>query len=297
MRAVRRRILECGSAMTEFVVVGPIITLLGLAILQYGLLFFAKNQMNHASFMAARAGSVGNASLEKVESAFMSALVPLYGGGQSQAEIAASRSKAQADLAGNVRIELLNPTKESFDDYADPELQAALKTGAKRVIPNSNLAFKSPEIKPGSGQTIHDANIIKLRITHGYQPKVPIVSNIYKVYLKWLDPGTDAFHSQLVAVGRIPVVTHVTMQMHSHAIEDNPVSMPGAGNGGSPIDPGPGRDPGTTTPGLPPPDCATISCWPPSPGGPPAPPVAEPPLDPGGTCSGADCPVCPAPAG
>lgn len=296
MRATRQRILESGSAMTEFVVVGPIITLLGLAILQYSLLFFAKNQINHASFMAARAGSVGNASLEKVQSAFMSAVVPLYGGGQSQAEIAESLGKAQADLAGNVRIELLNPTKESFDDFADPDLQAALNAGARRVIPNSNLAFKSPEAQPGSGQTIHDANIIKLRITHGYQPKVPIVSNIYKVYLKWLDSGRDAFHSQLVADGRIPVVTHVTMQMHSHPIEDNPVSIPGAGNGGSPVDPGPGSGPGATAPGSPPPECATISCWPPSTGA-PVPPIAEPPLDPGGPCNGADCPVCPAPAG
>ena len=297
MRAAKRRILDSGSAMVEFVVVGPIITLLGLAILQYSLLFFAKNQINHASFMGARAGSVGNAKLEKVQSAFVNALVPLYGGGQSPAELAESLGRAQADLAGNIRIELLNPTKESFDDFADPELQAALKTGAKRVIPNSNLAFKSPETKPGSGQTIQDANIIKLRITHGYQPKVPIVSNIYKVYLKWLDTGTDAFHSQLVAAGRIPVVTHVTMQMHSHPIEDNPVSMPGAGNGGSPVAPGPGTEPGTTPPGSPPHECATISCWPQSPGGPPAPPVPEPPIDPGGPCSGADCPVCPAPEG
>ena len=119
--------------MTEFVVVGPLITLLGLAILQYGLLFFAKNQINHAGFMAARAGSVGNANLEKIETAFANALVPLYGGGQSATEIAASLAKAKADLAGNVRIELLNPTKESFDDWNDPDLQAALKTGSRRV--------------------------------------------------------------------------------------------------------------------------------------------------------------------
>lgn len=291
-RWVNHRRMESGSAMTEFVVVGPIIALLGLAIVQYGLLFFAKNQINHASFMAARAGSVGNASLEKVHGAFMNAMVPLYGGGVSRAEMAESLARAQADLAGKVRIELLNPTRESFDDHEDPALQTALKTGANRVISNSNLAFKAPQVKPASGQTIQDANIIKLRITHGYEPKVPIVSNIYKVYLKWLDPGKDAFHSQLVAAGRIPVVTHVTMQMQSHAIEDNPVSMPGIGNGGSPAAPAPGTTPSAPGSGLLPPECATISCRPPQPG---APPVADPPVDPGGICIGDDCPVCPQP--
>ena len=67
-----------GSVMIEFTIVGPIITLLGLAILQYGLLFFAKNQINHASFMAARAGSVGNADVGKVKTAYIRALIPLY---------------------------------------------------------------------------------------------------------------------------------------------------------------------------------------------------------------------------
>lgn len=283
MGTAGHRVAERGSAMTEFVVVGPLITLLGLSILQYGLLFFAKNQINHASFMAARAGSVANANLESVETAFATALVPLYGGGQSPPELAAALTRAKADLAGNLRIELLNPTRESFDDWNDPALQAALNTGGKRVIPNSNLAVRGQQVGATSGQTIYDANLIKLRITHGYEPKVPIVSNIYGVYLKWLDSGTDSFHSKLVAAGRIPVVISATMQMQSSPIEGNPVSIPGAGNGGTPSNPG---DP--PLPDRPPPECATFSCRP------PAPPAAEPPLDPGGPCTGTDCPVCPA---
>jgi uncharacterized membrane protein (UPF0127 family) len=88
----RRR--QGGSAKIEFTVVGPVITVLGLAILQYGM-FFAKNQINHASFIAARAGSTGHAGLSVVQTAYASALVPLYGGGQTTAELAASR-QAQA---------------------------------------------------------------------------------------------------------------------------------------------------------------------------------------------------------
>jgi hypothetical protein len=232
-----------GSAMIEFTVVAPIITLLGLALLQYAMLFFAKNQINHAGFMAAREGAVAHANLNSVRAAYARALVPLYGGGQTPAELAAALARANADLGldgvGNIRIELLNPTRESFADLNDPDLQALLKTGAKRVIANANQAFKSQDVGASSGQTLQDANLIKLRITQGYLPKVPLLNALYPAWLAWLDTGSDPFHSKLVAAGRIPVVTHVTLQMQSDAIEpDAPVSRPGAGNGGQPVDPG-----------------------------------------------------------
>lgn len=163
---LRRRARQHGSAMIEFAVVGPVLTLLGLALLQYGLLFFAKNGFNHAAFMAARAGAVGNASLSSVQQAYVRALVPLYGGGRNSAELAEAYARAQADVNGHLRIELLNPTPESFDDWNDPALQRTLGQG-RRVIPNGNQAFKNPDdIRNRSGQNIHDANLIKLRFTH-----------------------------------------------------------------------------------------------------------------------------------
>jgi uncharacterized membrane protein (UPF0127 family) len=268
-----------GSAMIEFTVVGPIITMLGLSVLQYGSLFFARNQINHASFMAAREGAAAHADLDAVHAAYARALVPMYGGGQSASELAASLAKASADLgangAGNVNIEMLNPTKESFADWNVPALQAALKTGSRRVIPNAGQAYNTKGPGPASGQTIQDANLIKLRITHGYQPKVPFVNKIYTTYLKWLDPKTDAFHTKLVNDGRIPVVTHVTLQMQSDAIEPGaPVSVPGPGNGGTPTNPG--IPPVTQDP---PPECTNLGC--PAPAPQPAPePSCNPFTDP-----------------
>lgn len=263
-----------GAAMIEFAVVGPVITLLGLASLQYGMLFFAKNQINHAGFMAARAGSMGNADLDKVREAYAKALIPIFGGGTNSAELAAAYAKAWADTAANSRIEMLNPTKESFDDWNDPELQKTLGEG-RRVIPFAGQAFKNAaNIGAASGQSIQDANLIKVRITYGYEPKIPLMGLIYNKYLAWLDPGDDPFRSRLIAAGRIPVVTHATLQMQSDAIEPpNPVSIPGSGNNGSPVDPG---EPPIST--EPPPSCGTIGCTTP-PG----------PLDPGGP---GDPPVC-----
>lgn len=253
-----------GVAIIEMAVIGPILTVLGLTLVQYGMMFFAKNQINHGTFMAARAGSVGNAKLSTVRDAYAQALVPMYGGGQSATELAESLAKAQADVALNTRIELLNPTKESFADFNDTGLQAALHTGSKRVISNHNLAFRSREVEANSGQNAQDANLIKLRVTHGYKPVVPIVASIYKAYLKYFDSKTDAFQTRLIQDGRIPVVTTVTMQMQSDAIEpDDPVSVPGPGNDGNPTDPG--DPPGLPPDAGPPPDCTLGGCSTPPP--------------------------------
>ena len=268
-----------GSALVEFMIVGPIISLVGLGILQYGMLFFAKNQINHASFMAARAGAMAHASMASVQNAYASALVPMYGGGQNSAQLAASLLKAKLDLGTNSKVEILNPTQESFADWNDPALQARYNSGGKRVIPNSNQAFHDAGIRSNSGQTIGDANLIKLRITHGFEPKIPLVGTIYKIYMKWLDTKDDAFHSQMVDAGRIPIVTDVTLQMQSDAIEDVAVSSPGMGNNGNPSDPG--NPPVVTTD---PPSCATIGCTVISI------PIINPP--PPADCTGDACTVC-----
>ena len=265
-----------GSAMIEFTVVGPIITLLGLAVIQYGMLFFAKTQINYATFMAAREGATANADIDTMYTAYVRGLIPLYGGGQSPTDLANSMEKASADLGangtGNVNIEMLNPTKESFADWNDPALQAALHTGSRRVIPNALQALNTKGPGATSGQTIQDANLIKLRITQGYMPKVPLVKNLYGIYLKWLDPQTDAFHTKLVSDGRIPVVTDVTLHMQSDAIEPGaPVSSPGAGNNGNPTNPG-----APVVSQDPPPACTNISCSAPS----PPPPACDPGTDP-----------------
>lgn len=256
---------QSGATMLEFAIVGPIITAIGLGALQYSMLFFAKNQINYASFMAARAGSMGNANIDTIQTAYLKALIPLYGGGRNDDELKEAYDKVLADTfpinpnnpnnqASNVQIQILNPTKESFDDWNDPVLQK--KYGA-RAIPNSGLAFKNAaDIPSNSGQNIQDANLIKLRITHGYQPKVPLMAMIYSKFLKEFDPRTDAFQTQLINAGRIPVVTHVTLQMQSDAIEGSTVSSPSTTNNGTSNNPGNPSDPSTTTP----PNCLTIGC-------------------------------------
>ncbi|MFN3792896.1 TadE/TadG family type IV pilus assembly protein [Massilia sp.] len=251
---------QSGATLVEFVVVVPTVLFLLLNLIQYGLLYHAKSQLNYAAFEAARAGTTQNADPAAIRTAFARAMTGYYGGGTTTAELAASYAKALADTTpAQVRIEILSPTKESFDDYHSPALAARLKTSS-RVMPNTNLAFldcsadvpscnKDPKTNH-SGQTLLDANLLKLRIIWGIPPnkQIPLAGRFMNWALSVLNEGdTDAFRQGLIAAGRIPVVTHVVMRMQSPAIEAGNASLPGPGNEGKPEDPGP-TDPGPELP-------------------------------------------------
>jgi hypothetical protein len=248
--------------------------------------------VNYAAFEAARAGSVNNASVASITTAFQKALLPYYGGGRSAGELAATFLKIEKDMAkAAMRVEILSPSQESFTDFNSPKLQAALKTN-EPVIPNVGLdELNCPRDAPGcaadpktnaSGQTLLDANLLKLRITYGIptEKQMPIVGRFYTWALREMGVNaTDAFQQTLIAAGRIPVVTHTVLRMQSDAIK-NPlmVSSPGPGNNGVPTDPG-------LPPIKPLPEC----------------PIADPtcrggdlPVEPPGPCpNGTDfCPVC-----
>src|SRR5262249_24480384 len=112
------------------------------------------------------------------------------------------------------------------------------------------------EIKTNSGQNIQDANLIKLKITHGYELKVPLAGSMMQFMMKWSDSGQDPYVTALYDRGRIPIVTQAMLQMQSDAWEpENPVSVAGLGNKGTPTDPGfaepPAKDP---------PNCQTVGC-------------------------------------
>ena len=296
---------ERGASMTEFIIVAPVLLLIGLALLQYALLFFTKNQVNHAAFMAVRAGSMHNATAESISTAYLRHLAPLYGGGGNLEEVAASAARAAVDMQGNYRLELINPAKASFDDFSEPALKEKNNTNA-RVLPNSSLALRNPSlIKANSAQNIFDANLLKVRITHGYRPGVPLVAKVFSSGLKAADDGQDGFVSALLAKGRVPVVTEITLHMNSDAFEwSNPVWI--SPEGARPADPagptGSSNPPGSQPPASPDPagnkgsgDTSAPSTPGndnPATGNDDANPPGDASLDNGTACGGTPCPVC-----
>lgn len=250
MRRLRRR--QSGASVAETVVVLPALLFMVLGVLQAGFVFHAKSSVNYAVHEAARAGTVSNARMAPMLAAFEKAMLGYYGGGRTAGELADALAKVTKDLGDTVvHIEILSPTRESFDDYASPKAQEALKADAP-VIPSVGLdELQCPRDVPGcnkdpktnkSGQTLSDANLLKLKVTYGIPPakQMPLVGLFYTWALdKTGAVAGDAFAQALVKAGRIPVVAHTVMRMQSDAIRnDGMASIPGPGNDGKPGDPG-----------------------------------------------------------
>ena len=135
-----RRFTQLGATLVEFVVITPLLLFMLGSVVQYGLLYHAKSQLNYATFEAARAGTVSNADPAKIRAAFTRAMTGYYGGGTTTAQLAASYAKSNADTtATNVRIEILSPSKESFDDYASPGLANKLNTSSRVITMRTGL--------------------------------------------------------------------------------------------------------------------------------------------------------------
>jgi hypothetical protein len=223
-----------GASTVEFIAVGFALLLAGLCVIQYALLFSARNTINYAAFEAARAGAYAHADVNAIVDRFATALAPLYGGGRNEQELAQSVARARADLLAHAQVTLLNPTRESFDDWASAELTDSVGQGA-RTIQNTGIGMRpdAAEIKPSSGQNLYDANVLRFSIVYGYEPSVPIASTLflsaYRIAGSGLSPigsataaageVTPAYAQQLAAQGRIPVLVEVTMRMESEPIE------------------------------------------------------------------------------
>ena len=70
----RSSTLQTGATLVEFVVVVPTLLFLLMNLIQYGLLYHAKSQLNYATYEAARAGTVSNAHPTAIKTAFLRAM-------------------------------------------------------------------------------------------------------------------------------------------------------------------------------------------------------------------------------
>lgn len=269
-----KRANQRGASLIEFSIIAPAVTLVGMGALQFALMFNAKNHLNHAAFMAARAGATNHAvltdetvSTASIQGAYIRALTPLYGGGSNLGEIAESAKKAREDLANNLQIEIINPTQESFVDWNDAALSATLGKGKgpngsnARVIRNTGQSHAGNQVGKESGQTIQEANLLKIRVTHGYKPAVPVMSKLFLYFYRHVfsQSSLTTFEKQLLDNERIPVIMQATVQMQSHPIWQQAMASiknpPGGGDGG--VGSGGGSDDGGGGAGG---SCSVLSC-------------------------------------
>jgi hypothetical protein len=188
-----------GATMVELLLALPVILLLGLGIAQFTLVYQAKHALDYALMQAARQGAVEHASLDSIERGFAAGLVPyLYGaedwGSLLQAEARARDHVRDGVAAGWIVLRQRSPSRESFDDWAEPALDARGDRLAGLVeIPNDNLDSRRLRMQPASGvagmsrsepvgvasgQTLADANILRLELLYGVRMVVPVVGAV-----------------------------------------------------------------------------------------------------------------------
>lgn len=174
-----------GQAAVEFMIVVPVMLLLVLGAFQFALIYNAKITLNHATFIATRAGALNSATRGPVDLAIARGLAPLFTNNDNVNEVFDGRQQVLDDIDnGFVCVERLNPSDAAFDDFAIPD-----NTG---VIPNDNLMYRDPVVGTLSGLNIQDANLLKLRVTYCYPMVVPVVGRtVRQLRLGNLPPATQ----------------------------------------------------------------------------------------------------------
>lgn len=256
--------------MVEFLIIAMALLMLILGTIQFALIYQAKITLNYAAFETARAGAVDNARRWATELAFARALAPLYtnpylveknktafGGVLSSGSnftnlscgtnfalgalatpdlkyehVKCAREHVREMIVGKqVRILLVNPGPEAFAGRL-----AVATGGGKSLIPNDNLMYRSKVPDPNSGQSIQDANLIKVHIGLCYKLVVPLVDRMIARMVALaptaLEPANfgpaaaGSFAHQCSAAGLgpgvygVPIYAHAVMRMQSDPIED-----------------------------------------------------------------------------
>ncbi len=221
-----RRHAMAGQSLAEFIIVIPVLLLLTLGILQFALFFMAKTTLDQAAISGAREGIVANGSVCSIRAGVIKGLVPLYQSANMNRDIAGYTSslvnawtKTTLGAIGgldNVAIDVLNPTANSFKDFATNN--NVLVNGTPiTAIPNARLLYRSTTPGAKSKQSIQDANILSIRVN--YCDPV-IVWPVRWVTQLMNGAGNDAgFGTACYRAGGIPIQSYANLLMQSPAIQ------------------------------------------------------------------------------
>ncbi len=235
-----------GASAVEFVVVAPLLFMMGLGTLQAGLIYHGKTIVNYATFEAARVGATRHAMLEPMKKELGLRLAPLYGGDGTMAKAAEAMARSSVEVESPVNLDgtvapattvkVLNPSVESFDRWGRPSLEYKSRTS----IPNSHLRHQSQtEGADEPGMTLADANLLKIQVTHGVELKIPFINKLIISSLMGLENISDPDPVKIAyyQAGRIPVTSTATVRMQSEAWKESIELSAAAPPFSNPVDP------------------------------------------------------------
>ncbi|MDO5102216.1 MAG: TadE/TadG family type IV pilus assembly protein [Lautropia sp.] len=243
-----------GVSSVELIVALPVLLLLLLAIIQFVLVFHAKHSLDYALNEAARQGAVAHADPAAIKQGLANGLAPWLHGAKDWKSKLTAEAQAMIEVESGMRLGWLrlaqrSPTLESFEDWAEPALDAfGERIQGMDEIPNDNLNNRRLKTQPRSGsaglrrgepvgqrsgQTLGDANLLRLEMDYGVRLSVPLIGRLVLGALSsWNGCGDQALYQVGTpdvcryykartllgkADGRIPVKVVATMRMMSPA--------------------------------------------------------------------------------
>lgn len=206
-KTARRAWRQHGAAIVEATIALPVLLAVTLAVIQFGFVYQAKATLNHAALQAARTGAVSNATPAAIRHGLARGLAPLASPDASLQGVAESVARLESQLLSDARIRILNPTRETFDDFA-------VEVDGVRELPNDRLHARATHAGASGGLNIQDANLLRVEVTYGYELKVPLINGFISRLLR-LTRDSDAFDQQLLRRNRLPITSTATVRMQS----------------------------------------------------------------------------------
>ena len=204
LRSMPCGIRQRGATLIEFslaVILGVLPMVLG--ILQIAALLVGKNELDLATFLAAREGAVTGVDPGEMRRMLARALVPQYvragrDGVAAPSDVAVAYASALADVTALDSLLVLNPTRGDLNRYG-------VMRGGQRVIPNDSIEFRP--------RAVQDANVLTIEVIHCQSLVVPMVGPALATALLALDG--DAQHQRCLAAGRAPIAARASIVMQS----------------------------------------------------------------------------------
>jgi len=169
--ALSRQVMR-GQSMVEFLIVLPSLLLIVLGILQFSLMYQARNLLNHATFIGARQGALSGGDMTSIKDGVASAMAPLFmrvslTSRPAMSDVVKARLISTIEIfnLNTALIEILNPTPYMF-----------YKHNRGGAIPNDNLMYRSTA--SADGGSIQDANLLKIQVTYCFKLVVPFVNQL-----------------------------------------------------------------------------------------------------------------------
>lgn len=162
-----------GVSMIETLITMPVMLMLGFSGWQAALMYEAQSTLNHAAFMAARAGSMQNMNFDSMYAAFERTISII------EREDGVRIARGRDDPRDIARIFIANPTVEVFqggDRWALPPGQCTVCGPGEFELPFTHLALRDRTER--GGISIQDANILRIKVIYHYELTVPVVGDL-----------------------------------------------------------------------------------------------------------------------